>query len=82
MVTYGWTIEQTLDITLPQANMLFKQMSAVPGPAIVLSAIMKSIRGEKDADKTDAPDVIAENIPGGSKKFFAKLGIAMEDAGG
>lgn len=81
MLTYGWTLDQALDLTMAQTNLLFKQMNKCPSPLVALGAML----GGKDAkdkplDKLAASGAVVTAPVG--RKFLAALGVEQEEAGG
>jgi hypothetical protein len=49
MACYGWTLDQALEVTLPQVNLLFRAMAKYPPAVAVLGSVFGSEKKEKDA---------------------------------
>jgi hypothetical protein len=84
-VTYsGWKLDDVLDLTLPQVNILFAQMSKIPSPSIVIAAIMKSFEEKSGKDGSvkeleSLPPSAIDKATVGGKNFLKSMGIETEE---
>lgn len=52
MSAYGWTLDDAMDITLPQALMLFDQMAKYPPAAMAIGMLVKGLGQSGEQDET------------------------------
>jgi hypothetical protein len=48
MSSYGWTLNQTLDLTYPQIKTLFRALMKWPTANIVVGALVQHMNADKD----------------------------------
>lgn len=80
MSSYGYTLEEFLNLTYPQIKRLFRQLMKWPTANILAASIANSLGGddelEKFASKAGAVAVVEE-----SDKFLESLGIKQKAEG-
>ena len=87
MASYGWTLDDCLDLTLPQTNALFRSMSKAPTPASVVAGIVSTMNSKSGVETAlaqvegVAPEVVKKAREGG-QKFLKYLGVKTEDTNG
>ncbi len=82
MSSYGWTLDQALDLTYPQVKTLYRVLAKWPTANMLVGALVQQMNnGKNDVDKL-------ANLKAGSvsaidgTEFFKRFGIKPDAEGG
>ncbi|MEK7139537.1 MAG: hypothetical protein AAB817_02455 [Patescibacteria group bacterium] len=81
MSSYGWTLEQALDLTLPQVSLLFRAMGKYPTLPAFLGSFVGSMSKDRSAEaalsKLGASGA-ARAATGAGQEFWRDVGLTKE----
>ena len=75
MASYGWTLDQALDLTYPQIKALYRALTKWPTANMLVAAFVQQQNGRNDVDKLEqlkAGSVVRINRTEFEKRFGIK----------
>lgn len=74
MSTYGWTLDQALDLTYPQIKALYRVLMKWPTANMFVAAFVQSQSGKGDIEKlTQLKSEVVQKVSGSD--FLKRFGI-------